>query len=801
MREPDRGGFGWALAAVAFGWLVLGWPWLSGRLTIPYDAKAHFQPQLDFLAHALHSGQSPFWNPHVFAGSPQIADPQSLIFSPAIVLAALDPTPSFRAFDAYVLVLLLGGALAVAMLFRERSWHPAGAVVAALSFGFGASAAWRIQHVKQVQSLVFLAVSLWLLTRLLARARLRDGLLAGLAIGLIVVEPGQVALMGCYVLAGLVLHEWLSSETPVGTIRRTLPALVAAGMTAAAVAAVPVLMAHELVAASSRADIPFLEAARGSLHPASLLTFLLGDLYGAGSPHVPYWGPPSAGWDAGGLALAQNMTVIYAGALAAVGLIAFGVAGGAAWRKEARFYTLALGVSVLYAVGSYTPVFAWLYEAMPGVHLFRRPADATFIIGITLAITGGYAVHVAATEGAPEPRARKRVATLIVLLFLTGASIAVAMGHAGDAVRPLLVSALLTGIASAVLFRLKALLSASPAVALAAVTALTVADLGLVNGPNGAMGLPPSSFPMLAQPSREPTIEMLESRIAADPDKARRDRVELAGLGFEWPNAGMVHGFDHVLGYNPLRLSMVTEAVGADDTIAVPAQRRFTPLFPSYTSQLAAFLGLRYIATGVPVEEIDPTLDSGQLKLLARTETAFVYENPRALPRVMFADDWRRARFDRIMRTGLWPSFDPRTTVLLDIPAAAGKVAERAGSRPALLSTVALSRYENTRVDVEVEAADSGFVVLNDVWHPWWRATVDGNPAPIFKANVMFRAVAVPKGHHVVRFEFEPFAGAFQQLARRVHEVAEPIPSIPPRPEDVPVARAQSTPAATRHRF
>ena len=55
---------------------------------------------------------------------------------------------------------------------------------------------------------------------------------------------------------------------------------------------------------------------------------------------------------------------------------------------------------------------------------------------------------------------------------------------------------------------------------------------------------------------------------AAAPD--RRDRVELLGVGFEWPNAPMIHGFDHTLGYNPLRLADFSDATGARDYIAGP---------------------------------------------------------------------------------------------------------------------------------------------------------------------------------------------------------------------------------------
>ena len=68
--------------------LVIGWPWLSGRVTIPWDAKAQFQPQIQFLAQSLADGQSPAWAPYVFSGHPQIADPQAMIFSPPFLALA-----------------------------------------------------------------------------------------------------------------------------------------------------------------------------------------------------------------------------------------------------------------------------------------------------------------------------------------------------------------------------------------------------------------------------------------------------------------------------------------------------------------------------------------------------------------------------------------------------------------------------------------------------------------------------------------------------------------------------------------
>jgi uncharacterized membrane protein YfhO len=55
-------------------------------------------------------------------------------------------------------------------------------------------------------------------------------------------------------------------------------------------------------------------------------------------------------------------------------------------------------------------------------------------------------------------------------------------------------------------------------------------------------------------------------------------------------------------------------------------------------------------------------------------------------------------------------------------------------------------------------------LLLNDVWHPWWRASVDGVQTEILKANAIFRAVVVPSGDHVVRFSFHPFVGALREL-------------------------------------
>jgi len=199
--------------------------------------------------------------------------------------------------------------------------------------------------------------------------------------------------------------------------------------------------------------------------------------------------------------------------------------------------------------------------------------------------------------------------------------------------------------------------------------------------------------------------------------------------------------------------------------VATPDQRTFSPLFPSYRSAFADLLGLRFMATGVPIERIDSSLHSGDLILIERTADAYVYENPRALPRAMLVTSWRLADFDDVIRSGWPPQADPARTVLLERPPPHVSAAPiSAGPR----GTVRIVQYDNTVVTIDADAPAGGLLVLNDVWHPWWRASLDGAATAILKANVLFRAIALPPGRHQVRFEFRPFAGAFFELAAKL---------------------------------
>jgi hypothetical protein len=63
-----------------------------------------------------------------------------------------------------------------------------------------------------------------------------------------------------------------------------------------------------------------------------------------------------------------------------------------------------------------------------------------------------------------------------------------------------------------------------------------------------------------------------------------------------------------------------------------------------------------------------------------------------------------------------------------------------------------LTRYEPERVTVSVETDREVVLVLGDLFHPFWTASLDGTPTQIFPALHLFRGVRVPAGHHEVEF-------------------------------------------------
>ena len=63
--------------------------------------------------------------------------------------------------------------------------------------------------------------------------------------------------------------------------------------------------------------------------------------------------------------------------------------------------------------------------------------------------------------------------------------------------------------------------------------------------------------------------------------------------------------------------------------------------------------------------------------------------------------------------------------------------------------------YGPSRLRLRVHATAPGLLVVTDTFTHLWRARVDGAPAPLLKADVMFRGVPVPGGSHTVDMGYD----------------------------------------------
>jgi hypothetical protein len=127
----------------------------------------------------------------------------------------------------------------------------------------------------------------------------------------------------------------------------------------------------------------------------------------------------------------------------------------------------------------------------------------------------------------------------------------------------------------------------------------------------------------------------------------------------------------------------------------------------------------------------------------------WVWGNADALPRAFVVGSVRASggpgrEKDELAR------LDPRNEVLLQ------RDVLPPGPRQSFIPAQILDDTPNT-VTLQVETVLPGYLVLADTWYPGWSVRIDDVPAEVLRANLAFRAVALPvPGTHRVVFSYYP---------------------------------------------
>lgn len=716
-----------AAALVAAGvWFTVLWA-LSPPAVVSFDIYEYYLPNILYTLNRLHEGGSGLlWNAYQHCGQPFFGISSTGVFYPFNVLyLVLDADLALR-----IVTVLNFSVAGIGMyaLGRQLEAGRGAALVGAVAFELGTATVDLSTWGPQMSGpWVWLPTAMLFCERLLRTPRLSDvvGLGAALALALLPGFP-QVVFFTYQLIALRILFE-LATQRDQRSWR-------AAGAVGLGLLLAPLLVAFALV--------PAIEMARLGVRGGRLTI----DEIRAG----------------GFLTWAQlrNYISIRVDLFNPFVLIPCVVAG-ASWvrhptRRVAIFYTLAGGLYFALGLGPATPLFD-LYLNLPLGGLFREPMRFLWMTSFCLAVLAALGADALVTQ--PErPRWWKRCApvattsaALVGVYFLSSVGLHPSEWILGGGV---VAAAVLGGFGRAWRRIALALVVAGPVINLLGfrVPALPPALAGPRLIPIRRL-LPDDQLYF----KRADIFAFLRGRMTA------QDRIFIIHNhpGFTlMPKSAALFGVPSVQDYEPQPSRRSAEYIvqmrsgGAMTNLNqyyVALSPKVNPWFRKPLLDLAA---VRYVVVDAEVDNTAEVLSPPLYPLTLSDDLGVVvYENQQALPRALWVPQARVVPNPNDILSRLAQGRGPHRSVLLEEPPPSGFLGEDvdagAGSAEFVVD-------EPEHVVVRVSAPARGFLDLADQYFPGWYATVNGAPAPILRANFLFRAVEVPAGESTVDFRYAP---------------------------------------------
>lgn len=703
--QPDAR---WFLA-----WILLCLPWLTGIKVIPFDAVEQFFPAVSFTAEQLRHWLAPWWNPYLYGGNPQLADPQMMTFQPTVVLPMLLAPGSLHLFNVVILLHILVGGFAGIRLAREMGLLPLPQVVFALVLMFGGVAAARLQHTPMIVTYSMLPW-LWLgLFRLHKHGRIRDSLLAGFAGGLGALQLTQVTYI--FILTSAVYATIIF--VMAGSQRlRIITQLALAGLLAGLISSPQWLSTLSWLSETNRGHFNLDTAVHGALQWQSLTTLLSGNVFSQGR---------GDSWAFGDI----TTDYLYFGAVPLLVWLAW---GGEVARQQPVKATTALAVfvfGVLIALGEATPLFPFLFEWLPGLSLFRRPSDALFLTSPAAAWLSGHALNVALKERRLSPH----YPSVLVVSVLLGLAVWLAViNHRPTAFVWLTLSVVIGALA---LYRLRR--AADPVRWFLPLILLDLMIFNMGTSFNSRSGTGSDLTADRARPAQSAYAFLSQQTSDGLPERSL-----VFGLGL-LTNGAAAHGLPLANGYNPMVARDYQVMTGLPEApMPTPQQMPTTPWTPGLNAQLLDLIGVRWVLSSTPFP--DSVAYDGQVEVATRSTVLPRVLNPRQVVR-------HDARYPP---AGAFNETDFTTTLWL--PANAGN--EKCSDMQGGIVAVTAQQVRPSTVQLDVYADDAGWIVVNEVTATGWVASLeDGTPLSVLRGNGLFRALCIPPGEHRVYMHYSPF--------------------------------------------
>jgi hypothetical protein len=425
-------------------------------------------------------------------------------------------------------------------------------------------------------------------------------------------------------------------------------------------------------------------------------------------------------------------------------------------RRKALLLAAAAACGVVLAMGPHGGGYTLATEVLPVLKIFRYPSKITLLVAVTVALLAGIGTGAVARRRL-SPRA---LAGLAGAVLLTASVVALVGARWWGPLAPV-GSIALAGAAAAVL-GLGAHGSLRPRLAALALAGLGLGDLLLVHAglnvtaPETLIFEPP---PAVARVDRGERRRLYVYDYHSLPGTAERQLGRTDPYRVGPPPPGWEGEQFEVAGQRLYLLPPSAGLFGLEGSYDLDIRG----LYPRPLNDLTFFLRhvegtsvhtrlLRMGAVGTVLSLHDHGLEDLRLDDTLPSlfpEAIRLWRVPGAFPRAWVVGGARIADEREAFESLADPTFDPAHEVLL----AEG----RPRSAPeSFVGTSRTLRVAPDRVTLEVDASAPGFVVFADAFDPGWRATVDERRTPVHRANVAFRAVAVPEGRHVVEMVYRP---------------------------------------------
>jgi|GEM_PF-1784207 len=741
------------LAALGFG--LVAAPIVRGDL-ISHEGIVHYYALLSFVARQVRAAAWPSWNPFMVSGYPEIADPTTMFFYPATVPALMIFSVRDAVNTIIVLQLVLAGWFMYLYLGTIPLSRPArflGGAVYMLS-GFAAERVFAGDP-QRLGTYALIPLLFYLVEEIVqARQRAGGALLGGLVLAcqFFAGDPQTFAYATLALLAYAVCrlvnrrrgHGGPGAGLPATDI--VGPALLLAAMLgfAACFAAAQALPTWQLFMLSNRRGLPPGFALLGSVPPLGLVSFL--------APH--FFGDEVRGsW--GEIVLRAHdfyphASTFYVGfftlALIIIALL------GRRDRWHVRFFG-ALGVAVLWlALGR----FGILYRAVMYVPLlksFRDIENINILLPISASVLAGFGLD-GYRDGTSTRETWSKTRTILFFVLVAAAILwSLTLGWTWYAHRSWLLalrevrgdagaSLLFVGVAfslSAGLLGLRARYAVNPPAWLAgAATAFIVVDLLCAGLPVTTAGTD-----IRAVLGEDAITRFLARDRSLYRERGLFDRAVVFG-------AQDVEGDPGLL---PARYSEYTNFLQGYglDTMVRPGGIHGVLIHRGLGSSLMSLLNVKYVF--LPLSGADAARFRRVPGITELAPGTLLYTMPKVEPRILDSYGYV-VLHDRIgiLRELSRAGYDPRRELVLEETPAVPSGALPAPDAPIQPADLRISSYEADRVTVAAAFVHPGFLLLNDLEYPGWEAFVDGGATPIYRANYLFRAVAVPAGRHEVRF-------------------------------------------------